>query len=106
MIALRFARLFANKTGKRPTFGISSEGAHPSTDFGRAIEQVFAILEIKADVRKAAEWALSHLTEQDWKPRQNALGGLMTGLYDFDGSGSSRRDPKDEIVKLLREKGE
>ncbi len=104
-IALRFARLFASRTGKRPTFGISSEGAHPSTDYGRALEQVFAILEIRANVRKAAEWALSQVTEEDWKPTRNALAGPMRGLYDFGGLTPNRRDPKDEIVKLLLEKG-
>ena len=104
-IALRFARLFAGRTGKRPTFGLSSEGAHPSTDFGRALEEVFVIIEIRANVRKAAEWALSQLVEEDWKPVRNALAVGMKGLYDFGGLSPNQRNPKDEIVRLLLEKG-
>lgn len=103
IIALRFARLFASRTGKRPTFGISSEGPHPSTEFGRALEQVFSILEISANVRKAAEWALSQVTEEDWGPRPNALAGPWGGLLGLGGL-LSPRDPKSEIVKLLLEK--
>ncbi len=78
-IALRFARLYAKEKRAKPTFGISSEGNHPSTDFGRALEQVFSILSIKANVRKAAEWAIDQLTEEDWNPPTNALmGGLLS----------------------------
>ena len=92
-IALRFARLFASRTGKRPTFGISSEGPHPSTDYGRALEQVFAILEIRANVRKAAEWALGQLTEEDWKPRLNALAGSRGNFLGLGGMILAAPDP-------------
>lgn len=105
-IALRFARLFASRTGKRPTFGISSEGSHPSTDFGRALEQVFDILEIGANVRKAAEWALAQLTEQDWKPKLNALAYPSGGFPKFGDISLSRNDPKTGIARLLLEKGD
>lgn len=104
-IALRFARLFASRTRKRPTFGISSEGAHPSTDYGRALEQVFTILEIRANVRKAAEWALSQVTEEDWKPRLNALAGSRGNLLGLGGLKLPPPDPyKTGKFKSLLEK--
>jgi hypothetical protein len=106
VIALRFARFFASRTGKRPTFGISSEGAHPSTDYGRALEQVFEILEIRANVRKAAVWALAQLTEDDWKPIQNALAGLEKRLHDFGGLRRPAPGATHEIGKLLHKKGD
>ena len=105
VIALRFARLFASRTGKRPTFGISSEGAHPSTEFGRALEEVFGILEIRANVRKAAEWALSQLTENDWNPGGNALGRPLRGVPAFDKLRVNHPSSRDEIVRLLQDKG-
>lgn len=79
-IALRLARLYAKKTGKKPTFGTAREGSYPSTDYGRALEQIFEILEIKADVKKAAEWALDQLTEDDLNPPPRGLMGL--GMSD------------------------
>lgn len=105
VIALRFARLFASRTGKRPTFGISSEGAHPSTEFGRALEEVFGILEIKANVRKAAEWAISQLTENDWNPVGNALERPLRGVPAFDKLRVNHPSSRDEIVRLLQDKG-
>lgn len=71
-IALRFAKLFARQTGKQPTYGTSSAGGHPSTDFGRALEEVFAILGVRANLRGAAEWAVKQLTEEDWNPKAQA----------------------------------
>lgn len=76
-IALRLARLYARETGKRPTFGMSREGNFPSTDFGRTLEEVFRILEIKASVRNAATWALDQLSEDDLRPVRNALAGFL-----------------------------
>lgn len=76
-IALRFAKLYAKQRCVKPTFGTSKDGAHPSTDFGRALEEVFKILEIKANLRRAGEWAIGELTEQDWKPR-NLLAGIFS----------------------------
>ena len=105
IIALRFARFFASKTGKRPTFGISSEGSHPSTEYGRALEEVFKILKIRADVRKAAEWALSQVTEEDWKPTRNALAGPMGSLYGIGGLFHPRRSSIDPLIEALQEKG-
>lgn len=104
-IALRFARLFAGRTKMRPTFGISSEGSHPSTDFGRALEEVFNILEIKASVRNAAEWALLQLTENDWSPHPNTRGTGLLAMLDGTYRQVAQPDPKTEIVRLLNEKG-
>lgn len=72
-IALRFARLFARQREIKPTFGTTSDSSFPSTDYGRALEEVFSILGIKASVRKAAEWALNQLDETDWTPVENSL---------------------------------
>ena len=79
-IALRFARHYARLKCFKPTFGTSRDGGHPSTDFGRALEKVFEILEIKASVRNAATWAIDQLTEEDWSPPKNALAGGLFGL--------------------------
>lgn len=75
-IALRFARLIAKETGQKPTFGTSKDGSHPSTDFGRALEDVFKLLEIKANVNRAAKWAIDQLGDEDLAPVPNMLGGL------------------------------
>jgi hypothetical protein len=106
IIALRFARFFASRTGKRPTFGISSEGAHPSTDYGRALEQVFEILEIRANVRKAAVWALAQLTEDDWKQGLNALAGPRRDFIGLGAIMNPAPDPMVEIAKLRHKKGD
>lgn len=76
-IALRFAQLVARNTGKKPTLGTSRDGSHPSTEFGRALEEIFAILGIETNFRHPAKWAIGELTEDDLKP-PNALrlGGL------------------------------
>jgi len=76
-IALRLARLYAREKSRRPTFGISSEGNHPSTDFGRALEDVYRILKIKASIRSSAVFAIEQLTDDDIRPQTNALGGLF-----------------------------
>ncbi len=75
-IALRFARYVASGTGTKPTVGTSRDGGHPSTDFGRALEEIFQLLDISADFRRAATWAVDQLTDDDLKPVQNALGAL------------------------------
>ncbi|WDR04738.1 hypothetical protein PSQ90_10465 [Devosia rhodophyticola] len=76
-IALRLARLYANEKNQRPTFGISREGNYPSTDFGRALEDVFALLGIKASVRNAAQWAIEQLTDEDISSPRFAMGGFL-----------------------------
>jgi hypothetical protein len=77
-IALRLARLFAREKRERPTFGTARDGNHPSTDFGRALEEVFKVLEIKGSVRSAATWAIEELTDEDVNPPVNALRGLLS----------------------------
>ena len=77
-IALRFAKLIAKKTGKKPTFGTARDGNHPSTEFGRALEEIFEILGIEATVKHPATWAIGQLTDEDMKPEyQNFLGNLL-----------------------------
>lgn len=91
-IALRFARLFARQREIKPTFGTTSDGSFPSTDYGRALEELFSILGIKANVRKAAEWALSQLKESDWAPIRNAL-------WDFTEKGEDVKPQN--VVEIL-----
>ncbi|OAN77497.1 hypothetical protein A8B82_12915 [Sulfitobacter sp. EhC04] len=79
-VALRFARLFAQERRVKPTIGTVSDGSHPSTDYGRALEEVFNILEINANVRTAGEWAIRQLEESDWNPPLNALSGGLFGM--------------------------
>jgi hypothetical protein len=76
-IAQRLARIYASEKGEKPTSGVARDGGHPSTEFGRALEEVFAILEIKADVRRAAEWAIGELTADDLEPRGGRIGALL-----------------------------
>lgn len=92
-IALRLARFVASQTKKKPTVGTSRDGPYPSTDFGRAVEEVFAILEIDANFKRPAEWAISQLTEEDWKPTRNAL--------NFDYGGGIRMGHKTAIANAL-----
>lgn len=66
-LALRLARLYAREKGERPTVGKSRDGNYPSTDFGRALEEVFAIVGVDANFRNAAKWAVDELTEADLK---------------------------------------
>jgi len=83
-IALRLARLYAKEKGQKPTFGIARAGNHPSTNYGRALEEVFSILNIKAAVRNAADWAIGELTDSDINPPVNALaGGILAGALNY-----------------------
>lgn len=67
-IALRFAQLVARNTGKKPTLGTSRDGSHPSTDFGRALEEIFGILGIGTGFRHPAKWAIGQLKDEDLNP--------------------------------------
>jgi hypothetical protein len=75
-IALRVARLVARHSGKYPTNGKSREGNHPSTDFGRSLEEIFNILGIKAHFLGPGKWAVGQLTDEDLVQPFNALAGL------------------------------
>ncbi|SEK62684.1 hypothetical protein SAMN05421666_0705 [Roseovarius nanhaiticus] len=98
-IALRLARLYAFHKRQKPPFGTARDGNHPSTDFGRALEEIFAVLGIKAAVRKAAEWAIEQLTEADINPPVNTMGGLL-GM-DPRPSIEGRQETKSRIADLL-----
>lgn len=89
-IALRLARLYAKEKHQRPTFGVSREGNFPSTDFGRAIEEIFQALGIKAAFRLPAQWAIDQLTEEDLNPPRNALAEFL----DFGGKGLGAIPPE------------
>jgi hypothetical protein len=95
-IALRLARLYAKEKGKRPTFGTARDGGHPSTDFGRALEQVFSILGVRANVRGAATWAIEQLTEDDLKPPQ------MGALFRMTPAQSAPTVPDEPTTNAVR----
>lgn len=96
IIALRFARFYARTTGQKPTFGISSTGTHPSTDFGRLLEEVFSILKINASIRGPAEYAIEQITEQDIRPQ-----APLDSLSEF--LGSDQNQPSSELIDELVE---
>jgi len=77
IIALRFARLIARKTRKKPTFGTARDGNHPSTDFGRAIEEIFELLEIQGDFKRATRWAISELKDSDYENPEKTVRNLL-----------------------------
>lgn len=99
IIALRFARLFHQYTGNRPTLGTTSQGGHPSTKFGLVLEEIFRILEIKRDIRLPAERAIAQFDkerreqeERDAKEysRQFSMGAYRQGLVDPAVEGSAK----------------
>ncbi len=100
-IALRFARLVAGEKHLRPTVGAARDGSHPSTDFGRAIEEIFEVLEIKANYRRAAEWAVDQLTEEEIAPPVNVLGSVV-GL---DSKPKPTPDKTRAVIEALLKKG-
>lgn len=102
-IALRLARLFAQEKHQKPTFGIASDGNHPSTDYGRALERVYEVLRIKASVRNAAVWAIGQLTDEEINPPLN-----MLAAFDRKNAASTptdQGDKKAEIARILAGKG-
>lgn len=62
-IAFRLARYYRQEAGKEPTYGTSSDGRHPSTEFCRALEEVYEVLGIDAGIRQPAEWAIAKAKE-------------------------------------------
>ena len=99
-IALRLARMIAMQTRKRPTIGTARDGGHPSTEYGRALEDTFKVLGIKANVRNAGTWAIGQLTDDDISPPMNALAGLDWG--SSQGQRQRRRNALDDIAKALQ----
>lgn len=65
-IANRLAKLYAQKTGKRPTSGSSGVNGEASTGFTKALEQIFQLLEIKSGPRSPADWAIKNLKDEDF----------------------------------------
>jgi len=104
-IALRLARLYAFHKRQKPPFGTARDGNHPSTDFGRALEEIFDVLNIKAKVRSAAEWAIDQLTEDEINP---PVDGLMGGLFGMNppSSPQGRQETKNRIADLLAKRPE
>lgn len=92
-IALRLAKLFAQETGQKPTYGTAASGDHLSTSYGRALEEVFAILEINQKVRTHAKWAIDQITEEDLKPPPVNYLARMVG-------GQKRPNRADSIKKI------
>jgi hypothetical protein len=56
-VALAAAQLYFNITGNRPTY--RKEGA---TKFAVMLADLFAVFEIKADIRRPAEWAIGQIS--------------------------------------------
>lgn len=86
-IALRFAQWAARHTGKRPTFGTSREGGHPSTQFGRALEEIFVVLEISTKPKLPAIWAIEQITDEDISG--GAIGAMVKNVLEGDERSSS-----------------
>lgn len=80
--ALRFAQWAARHTGKRPTFGTSRDGSHPSTTFGRALEEIFLVLEITTKPKLPAVWAIKQITDVHTESRP--LYAFANIMYDAD----------------------
>jgi len=72
-IASRMARLYVSEKAERPTYGTSSDGAHPSTSFASAVEKVFKILNIDATIRGPCQRAIKQIKDSDLREAQTAL---------------------------------
>ena len=77
-IANRLAKLYAKETGQRPTSGSSGENGEPSTNFTRALEEIYQLLDIKSKPRSPADWAIRNLTDEDLLPEPTV--GQILGL--------------------------
>lgn len=69
-IALRLAQLYARKTQTLPTTGTSGLTGEPSTRYASALKSVFQRLSLSADFKTFGEWAVSQISEDDFKPSQ------------------------------------
>lgn len=63
-----------------PTIGTASDGDHPSTEYGRFLQQLFEVLKIDTGFRLPGEWAIGQLTEADL-PKPTKIVSLTTGLF-------------------------
>jgi hypothetical protein len=75
-IASRLAKLYVRETGQRPTSGSSPESGGASTGFTKALEEIFELLEIKCKARSPADWAIKHLTDDDFASKEHPLANL------------------------------
>ncbi|PWE31364.1 hypothetical protein DDZ14_13475 [Maritimibacter sp. 55A14] len=98
-IANRLAKLYARETGQRPTVGAHPDTGQPSTGFTRALQQVFALLEISSDVRSPAKWAVDNLKDEDLGEPHNALAAMFE-------EGNQPKSTREEIVELLAKRPE
>jgi hypothetical protein len=104
-IALRFAEYYVQRTQEKPTFGTASAGGHPSTNFGRALEKIFEVLDIKTRVKGPATYAIAELPEEDLKPkffghRNHYLGSVEAPLRAND---QYHRTIIQELLKVPKE---
>jgi len=79
-LALSLARLYCRQVGAFPTYGTSGETGEPSTDYCRALKEVYSVLGHDVSEREHARWAVSQLTEKDIAPREEGLLGSAFGL--------------------------
>ena len=100
-IALRFAKHFAGHRRMKPTFGTSRDGNHASTEFGRGLEKVFSILDIRADVRKAAEWAIDQLTDADVNPPISEPRGSFLNAVNSNQQSNKSTDAIETTANML-----
>ncbi|CTQ55360.1 hypothetical protein LP7551_03901 [Roseibium album] len=77
-IALRLVKLYANETGKRPTYGTSPDTGEPSTAFTQALRAVFEILGIEGSEQTYTQWAIEKLTDDDLN------GNVVNREFDSD----------------------
>lgn len=104
IIALRFAMAIHARTGEVPTFGIARDGNHPSTDYGRALEEIFELLGIKASVKNAASWALKEARTQAQTRPRNALATGLLGAAEANLA--AKRGPFNALAILKKDRGD
>lgn len=73
-VADKLAGYYIRYRLEKPTYGTNEN--YPSTDFSRALEKIYDILGIKADIRGPAEAAIGKISDQDiidLRERKSAL---------------------------------
>ena len=100
-IALRFAKFYAREAGHKPTFGTSRDGPHPSTDYGRLLEEIFAILKIDGDYKRAGQWAVAQVTDDDMTLPMTGLLGMLGGLGNAHPDSNDGNDANSALVEAL-----
>ena len=89
-MALRLGKLFTQEKAQLPTIGTASDGDHPSTPFGRHLQELFGILGISTGFRLPGEWAVEQLTEDDL-PLPHPKGLLQPGILPNLGQWSHKK---------------